>query len=671
VGGGTRGDVNALAGAAERVTYTVRDARNNEMAKGTAQLNALGGFDFKLKLPATPNLGNAVIQFDAQGGAGGVHATQYYHGFQIQEFRRPEFEVTAQASEGPHFVGTTAQASVAANYFAGGGLPNAEVNWHVTSAPGRFTPPNRGDYTFGKWTPWWGDLGPARGGANVYTQTFKGRTDAAGRHHLKIDFDTVNPPQASTVTAQASVADVNRQTWTARTTMLVHPADLYVGLRSERTFVEQNQPLVVQSIVSDLDGQLVQNREVKMRAVLLDWAYEKGEWKQLEQDAQECAVRSTGGPVECRFTPKKGGVYRVSARVYDDRERPNESELTLWVAGGTQPPRRDVAQEKVELIPDRREYRGGEVAEILVQAPFHPAEGVLTLRRSGLVRTERFRMNEPSHTLRIPVEEAFTPNLHVQVDLVGAAARANEGGERDEKLPKRPAFAKGSLSLSVPPLARKLAVTATPRDKALEPGGETTVGVEVRDAAGRPVEGSELAVVVVDESVLALTGYRLEDPASVFYAARGADVRDYHTRKDVMLADPADTIGIVRAGGAGSAGREQRQYRRLSGFALPAPSPIRGLAKEEHAVVLAEDEAAPVPGEPQEEIRLRADFNALAVFAPSVKTGADGRAEVKVKVPDNLTRYRVMAVSVAGGKQFGSGESAITARMPLMVRPSA
>src|SRR5437660_5986473 len=30
-----------------------------------------------------------------------------------------------------------------------------------------------------------------------------------------------------------------------------------------------------------------------------------------------------------------------------------------------------------------------------------------------------------------------------------------------------------------------------------------------------------------------------------------------------------------------------------------------------------------------------------------------------------------MAVAVAGGKQFGSGESVITARLPLMARPSA
>jgi uncharacterized protein YfaS (alpha-2-macroglobulin family) len=41
-----------------------------------------------------------------------------------------------------------------------------------------------------------------------------------------------------------------------------------------------------------------------------------------------------------------------------------------------------------------------------------------------------------------------------------------------------------------------------------------------------------------------------------------------------------------------------------------------------------------------------------------------------VKLPDNLTRYRLIAIAVAGDKQFGKGESAVTARLPLMVRPS-
>ena len=674
VGAGKGGDVGPLAGAAEMVTYTVRDSRGNEVSKGAARLNALGGFDTKFKLPATVNLGGAYVQLRAEGGSVGAGSRQHHHPIQVQEFRRPEFEVSARASEGPHFVGSHAQATVQASYYAGGGLPDSEVNWRVTATPTSFTPPNRGDYTFGRWTPWWETTSYYGDRTGENAQTFKGRTDAAGKHTLRIDFDSVNPPQPTNVSAQASVTDVNRQTWASTTTMLVHPSDLYVGLKSERLFVQQGEPLNVSTVVSDLDGRLLPGREVRMRAALLEWKQTRGVWRQVEGQAEECVVKSGAEAVRCVFRPKAGGTYRVTARVYDDRERPNESELTLWVAGGKTPPRREVSQEKAELIPDRKEYRAGETAEILVQSPFVPAEGLLTLRRSGLVRTERFRMNEPSHTLRIPVEEGFTPNVHVQVDLVGAAARTDEKGEANDKLPKRPAFASGSINLSVPPLARRLLVTATPRDKALEPGGETTIAVEVKDAAGRPVQGGELAVVVVDESVLALTGYKLEDPLAVFYAHRGADVTDYHLRKDVQLADPGQ-ISIGQGGSVGGTAAEQvtatGTLGKLRSDMEPAPPPPAASPVARRAVANMAADSVGVEADGQQAIRMRENFNALAVFAPSVPTDSRGRAEVRVKVPDSLTRYRVMAVSVAGGRQFGSGESSITARQPLMARPSA
>jgi alpha-2-macroglobulin len=55
-----------------------------------------------------------------------------------------------------------------------------------------------------------------------------------------------------------------------------------------------------------------------------------------------------------------------------------------------------------------------------------------------------------------------------------------------------------------------------------------------------------------------------------------------------------------------------------------------------------------------------------------VRTDANGEASIRVKLPDNLTRYRVMVVAVDdGGSQFGSAEANLTARLPLMVRPSA
>jgi uncharacterized protein YfaS (alpha-2-macroglobulin family) len=667
VGGTQTGDVGPLDGAASSVNYVLRDSRGNEVGKGSMQINALGGFDTAFKLPGTMNLGHANLQLVAVGGRGGASNQETYHSFQVQEFRRPEFEVKAQATtEGPFFVGGSADAFVTAAYYAGGGLASTDVTWSVTATPTNYTPPNRWDYTFGTWVPWWRTNNEE---SETRTETFTGKTDAAGKHRLHLDFDGVNPPRPTSVRAEASVMDVNRQTLTSGTNMLVHPADLYVGLKSERTFVEQGQPLVVQSIVTDLDGKAVANRTIKMRAELLDWVYENDRWQQKVGSAQDCSVQSGTDAVKCTFDSKEGGQYRITATIMDDRERFNESELTLWVAGGKEPPKRDVEQETATLIPDRKDYQPNDVAEILVQSPFYPAEGVLTLRRSGLVKTERFKMDGPSVTLRVPIAESYTPNIHVQVDLDGAAARVDDEGQADEKLPKRPAFASGELNLSIPPLSRKLQVTATPREKALEPGGETRVDVTVQDAAGRGVAGSEVAVVVVDESVLALTGYKIDDPLGIFYANREAGTSDYHSRASVVLANPE---AVLRGGGAGGGGLMTANTMAADSVsqekAPPSPSPATRRARSGARDEFKAKEEAP---EEQQAIRVRENFNALAVFSPAVPTDASGRATVNVKVPDNLTRYRIMAVSVAGGKQFGAGESSLVARQPLMVRPSA
>jgi uncharacterized protein YfaS (alpha-2-macroglobulin family) len=683
IGAGKGGDVGPLNGAVKRLSYSVKDEAGNEVGKGEVVFNIFGGFDAAFKLPPTMNLGNAIVEFKTQDPDGPFNEREHRHSFQVQEFRRPEFEVTTKTeTESPLFVGGRADVSVAANYFAGGGLQNTEVKWQVTSRPTNFTPPNRDDYTFGKWFPWWMGESDSDG---TNTEELTGRTDPGGKHRLRIDFDSVKPSRPSTVSAQASVTDVNRQTWTSTATMLVHPADLYVGLKSERTFVQQGEPLVVQSIVTDLDGKAIANREVKMHAVMLDWQQVKGEWKQLEVNPQDCLIQSGPDPVKCTFAPKQGGTYRVTATIRDDRERTNVSELTLWVAGGKRPPKRGVEQEKVELIPDQKEYKAGDTAQILVQAPFYPAEAVMSLRRSGMVKSERFRMDGPTYTLRVPIEEAWTPNVYVQVDLVGAEDR--DAGSADvssapsaspksiragalradgtSALPaKRPAYASGELNLSIPPLTRKLNVVATPRDKTLEPGGNTVINVEAKDATGNAVIESEIAVVVVDESVLALTNYKLADPIAMFYADRSSDTGDYHGRANLLLLSPAQLSGGSGGGGAMetvnvSSDQSVNATRSSLGFALtpsqPSPTMKKGGAKESES----------------KEIRLRENFNALAVFAPSVRTDANGRAQVQVKLPDNLTRYRVMAVAVAGGKQFGSGESAITARLPLMARPSA
>jgi alpha-2-macroglobulin len=504
------------------IGYVVYGPQGNVLAEGTAVPTPFGGFDLQLELPENSNLGYANMELRAVGNVQSLSGEYGYHEFQIQEFRRPEFEVSArQESVGPYVVGDAATVAVSASYFAGGPLPNAETIWTVTSTPTDYSPPGWRGFTFGTWTPWWyfDSFGVNEefyfpGGPTGVVETFSGVTNAGGEHFLQIDFEALEGNRPFSVRAEATVMDVNRQAWSANAGLLVHPAGLYVGLRSDRTFVPQGEPLEIETIVTDIDGAAVVGTAVSITAARMEWQYGTG-YQPAETEA--CNVTSAAEPVTCTFNTDAGGEYQITAVITDGQGRQNQSQFTRWVSGGKQPVQRNVTQESVTLIPDREEYQPGDVAEILVQVPFSPAEGLLTLNRGGILSTEPFTLENGSTTLRIPITEAHIPNLTVKVDVAGSAPRTDDAGEELPGVPPRPAYATGTLSLSVPPYSRELNIAITPQSDRLEPGAETAVSLTVTDANGQPVPNAEVALVVVDEAILALTSYQLANPLNVFY----------------------------------------------------------------------------------------------------------------------------------------------------------
>ncbi|MBL9020101.1 MAG: Ig-like domain-containing protein [Myxococcales bacterium] len=666
---GKRGDVAGIAGRVTQVTYKVTDSQGNQIATGSAPVNPVGGFDTKFTLPKTPNLGYANIAFEAPGL--GSHG----HSFRIEEFRRPEFEVSAAPSQGPFLVGQSGDVTVNAKYYAGGPLAGAPASWYVTASQTSYTPPNRDDYVFGAWEPWWGYRGEdydddGRGYRPPKSWSHEGKTDATGAHVLHLDFLSSNPAVPMSLQANASVTDVNRQTWSASAALIVHPASYYVGLKTKKPFVEKGTPFELDVIGVDLDGKAV-DATIDLTAVRLDYEYKRGRYQQIEVEPQTC------DPKACSFQTSKGGRYKVTATIKDKEGRPNTTSLTFWVTGGDQPPQREVTQETVQLIPDKKEYTPGNTAELLVQAPFSPAEGVVTWRRSGIVKSERITLTGPTTVLKVPVDDAMTPNLHVQVDLVGAAARIDDKGNPDPALPKRPAYAVGQINLPVPPKHRTLNVVVLPAAPKLAPGESTKIAVEVRDAKGAPVGDAETAVIVVDEAILALTGYVFPDPIDTFHPSRGPDTRDHYSRAYVKLAKP-DSSKLAEAqtraadGNLATADATVAKPMAVAAQApMEAPSPTSQPEKEMAGKDKRGGESDNGPSGPNSTaIAVRANFNPLAAFSPAVKTDAQGKATVEVKLPDNLTRYRIVAVAAWGEKQFGKGESALTARLPLMVRPS-
>ena len=175
------------------------------------------------------NLGDAVVQMKQ----GDSYVGQ--HNFQIQEFRRPEFEVSATANDGMHLIGEPQRATVKAAYYAGGALTGAPVRWRVVGEQrSRSRPRLRDHLVFGIWEPWWRSSWGGSGGGNLANTVVSWATDAKGMHSIAIDPKSMKPNRATSIEAEASITDVNRQVWSAKATMLVHAANVYAGIKADR-----------------------------------------------------------------------------------------------------------------------------------------------------------------------------------------------------------------------------------------------------------------------------------------------------------------------------------------------------------------------------------------------------------------------------------------------------
>lgn len=685
-----------------KVKFTAYDGHHAEIAKGEADVNSLGGFDFSVKLPPQCNTGQAQIILQSAEGSGDSHYEQYT----IAEFRRPEFELTLKdIGAGAHFIGEHTTVTASTNYFSGGTLPNTEIKWHANARAGHFAPPGWSEYSFGRTQPFYGyyarpvsyrgrgnaGIWPPYGGPLSESKNLTGKTDENGMFYLRTDFETVAPPQPVSIDLSATVQDVNRQQWTSSTNLLVHPSKHYVGVKLDRSFIQKGESLKANVIVCDLDGKLVKESNVELVLQQEEWDYSSGQGKQKIKELSKQSIAFDGTEKTLEIPVELAGSFKLIARIKDAEGRKNETVVSTWVAGGVERSPQSAGEETVTLIPDKKEYQAGDNAKILIQSPFAKAYGLLTVRRSGLVTSKNFEMNSNSTTLDIPVPEAYLPNFSVEVQLV-----------EDNPQSKERSFARiaqNQVNIDVSKAPRKLSIDVQPEAKLLLPGSTSDIEITMKDRDGNPVKNADAVVAVVDESVLALSSYQLEDPLATMYPARSPGVNGYHLTPYVLLPTkkendatkdgprptpvPASapmlqgatngTIGGMsmeggRGGGGWSSGPVPMSAMAKS---AGAPAPVRAArSRSAYADASVADEESSGGGS-QGAIALRSNFAALALYDPSAKTDNEGRVKLKLKLPDSASRYRIMVAAASGKNFFGYADTSITAQLPLTLKPSA
>ncbi|HEX2679349.1 MAG TPA: alpha-2-macroglobulin family protein, partial [Polyangiales bacterium] len=655
-----------LPRAMHGLRYVVRDGNGQEIKSGQLQPSASYGFDFAFDLPDQATLGYAQVEITANDGKQDVSTGL---GIQVAEFRRPEYEVSLRAKEAVHVMGETIGVEAEAKYYTGGALVDTAAQFRVTSQRGSFTPPGRDDYQFGEpplWLFW--ERMPNTSRANL--QTARVLTGADGIAPLDIVPVSLDPAYPHTLGVEVAVQDVNRQTWAANTELLVHPSRTYVGLKLDRAFIAQGQSVEATLLAVDLDGKAAPGRKVEVRGVRHDTESSQGETKQVERDVQLCTFTSTDAPSKCTFKPAQAGSYELTARVIDDVGRANQTRTSIWVTGPTTTGPSNLEEGQVQVVADRKEYKAGDVAHVLLQSPFAPANASVVIAHAGVRKLEQVRIENATHTLDIPIEAGFAPNVTIMVSLVGSRELRDPGTDAKRLVP---AYASGSVALTVPVAEQRLEVIAKPAVAELEPGGHTRIEVTVRDAAHAPVANAETCVIVVDEAVLAMAQYEPGDPIAAMFPELPPDVDSFDTRAYLRLANAERSqrgrpVLLQSRGGLGRLGRGAGGGGMVAEAAMAAPAPMAPGARHK-GMVAAEDKAAGNAVRQAAPV-LRQSFSSIALFAPKLVTDANGVARTELVLPDDLTRYRIFALAAANGDHFGHGEGTVTARKQLMLRAS-
>ncbi|HEU0301109.1 MAG TPA: MG2 domain-containing protein [Longimicrobium sp.] len=624
-----RGPLGALAppapGDSLRWIFTGREGE--PLGERTAALSRFGTADHTFRLPAGAALGDYGVEIRMRRD--GQWRQIGYAGYQVAEYRPPEFLVEVAAHEEPRFAGDRLRTTVGARYLFGAPMARAPVRWTARQAavsPWELQIPGTDGWYLGDSGEWWEDAWEAPVVLAGGTDTL----DARGYRELEVALPALADGRPARVTVQAEVMDANRQTVAGSASVLVHPADFYLGARPEGSgyFWTAGTPVRVGVIAVRPDGRSVAGVAVQGAVVRREWhvvrrqrggAYDEvGEW--VSDTVATCRLTTAAHPAACAFTPGAGGAYTVSFTATDGRGRTASTAFTRWTVGGDWVPWNDEGKFKMDVIPDRERYSPGDTATVLVASPFTDAEAWVTVERERVLEQRRIRITSGTHTLKIPITEAFAPNAFVSVVVV--RGRSAPPGTVDD--PGRPTLRVGYTQLRVTPEVKRLAVEVAPLQPEYRPGDSARIRVRVRDGAGRG-QVSEVTLWAVDEGVLSLTGYRTPDPLELLYQPRGVGMRLASNLVAVAPQVPEGQKGTRDPGGDGG--------QDLTGI-------------------------------------LRSRFRPTAFFIGSVVTDRNGEAVVAGGLPDNVTTFRVMAVAVTAGDRYGAGESPLLSTRPLIARPA-
>ena len=582
--------------------------------------NSYGAASAQLKIPASGRLGYWNVQL--RRGEEVLASSS----IQVAEFRRSEFSVEARAMQKEVVIGAPTDWSVKGSYFYGGVMKDAKVETALRRTRTPFTPPGLDGYRVGDDAY---QLHEQYQHYSPFLSSKRSELDSLGEYHERSKIELPHQVGPERVHLEATVTDLSAQTASAQASVLVHPAAYYVALkRAESHLVDVQTTLTPLVRTVTPGGRKVTGKSVSLFLYRLRWAQVKRAsggissqtvTRLVKELVSSCSLKTSNLDQGCGLLVKEAGEHILRAVSIDAQGRKALSSTKFYAVGDSSVAsfRDDDARRTVELSPDRETYSPGQTARILIKSPFLTARAWVTVEKNGVLSQKMIRVKGSTPTVELRIDETMRPNAYVGVHLIEDRAvlgkRAHAMGD---------SYRIGYTELRIDPEQRRLKVSARATKSEYRPGQTVELELGVKDTSGQG-RAAEVTVFVVDEGVLTLSGYQLPDPLAVFTRPQPLRVETTESRETLARIFGLEPNKNENKGHPGGGGGEER------------------------AVMLT-----------------------TAYFNPAIETNSAGQARVTFKLPDNLGRFRIMALAVTEDDRYGKGQGGFAVNRPLMVRPA-
>jgi uncharacterized protein YfaS (alpha-2-macroglobulin family) len=588
------------------------------------KLSAHGSFDHVFDEAASPT-GSYSFHFEHrdQRNCGAVTVLK-------EAYRTPEFELRLNAPE-QVALDREFKVQLAAQYYAGGQAAGRPVRWRVTQFPYAWTPKARPGFFYSSDGRFSGRE-RFRGSALVEHED---KTDAHGAASLALNpaLETTGQPRSYVI--EATVTGADDQTVSSTQRVLALPA-IVLGVKTQRYF-ERAKTISPEIIVVGPDGNLVAQQDVTLRLIKREWHshLRAGDFSQAEakyitdvvdQKVLERKVKSGAQPLRVELPLDGAGVYVIELEAQDRLGRAQTVAVDLYAGGDEAMTWARPSSDVFQVMPDKASYVPGEVAHLIVESPFQQAHGLAIVEEPDGNRYQWFSVKNGAATFDLPIQKQFVPKLPVHFVLMrgrvaGAAPSAGNGIDLG-----KPATVAATSWITVEPVEHEVNVVLENPARA-RPGETVNVKISLSDRGKKPAAG-EATLWLVDQAVLALGKEQRLDPIPDF-------ITPVHSR--VGVQDTRNwTLGMLpwnEQPGGDKAGKEG-------------------------------DESL------LDKVTPRRDFKSVPYFNPNIEIGPSGVATVSVKLPDNLTNFKLRAKVASGADRFGVATGQLSVRLPLIVQPA-